>query len=72
VVTRQGPVSLIHDPAARRLLHSAPLAHLACNWRDGTPRVVPIGFRWNGQELVLASAAGSPRTKALAGAPGWR
>ena len=23
--------------------------------RDGTPRVVPIGFHWNGEEIVLAT-----------------
>jgi len=27
--------------------------------------VVPIGFHWNGKELVLATAVDSPKTKAL-------
>jgi len=39
--------------------------HLAYNWHDGTPRVVPIGFIWNGQEIVLATAADAPKTKVL-------
>jgi hypothetical protein len=40
-------------------------AHLAYNWRDGTPRVVPIGFHWNGEEIVMATAVDAPKTKVL-------
>jgi hypothetical protein len=61
VPTKQGDVSLIHDPVAQELLQSKAPAHLAYTWRDGTPRVVPIGFHWNGQEIVLATAPDAPR-----------
>jgi hypothetical protein len=46
-------------------LQSKSPLHLAYNWRDGTPRVVPIGFHWNGQEIVLATATDAPKTKVL-------
>ena len=63
--TNQGDVGLLRDPLAQQLLHAPVLAHLAYSWRDGTPRVVPIGFHWNGEELVLATATDAPKTKAL-------
>jgi Pyridoxamine 5'-phosphate oxidase len=65
VPTKQGDVGLLQDPVAQQLLQSKSPAHLAYNWRDGTPRVVPIGFHWNGQEIVLATATDAPKTKVL-------
>src|SRR5437763_9391995 len=63
--TTQGDVGLLHDPVAQHLLQAKGPAHLAYTWRDGTPRVVPIGFHWNGQEIVLATATDAPKTKVL-------
>lgn len=63
--TKQGDVGLLQDPVAQQLLQAKGPAHLAYNWRDGTPRVVPIGFHWNGQELVMATATDAPKTKVL-------
>ena len=63
--TKQGDVGLLRDPVAQQLLQSTSPAHLAYTWRDGTPRVVPIGFHWNGAEIVLATALDAPKTKVL-------
>ena len=63
--TKQGDVGLLQEPLAQELLQSKGPAHLAYNWRDGTPRVVPIGFHWNGEELVMATAVDAPKTKVL-------
>src|SRR5438045_9520801 len=63
--TKQGDVGLLQDPFAQQLLQSKGPAHLAYNWRDGTPRVIPIGFHWNGEELVMATAVDAPKTKVL-------
>ena len=63
--TKQGDVALLRDPVAQQLLQSKFPAHLAYTWRDGTPRVVPIGFHWNGAEIVLATALDAPKTKVL-------
>jgi hypothetical protein len=65
VPTKQGDVALLRDPVAQQLLQSMSPAHLAYTWRDGTPRVVPIGFHWNGAEIVLATATDAPKTKVL-------
>jgi hypothetical protein len=40
-------------PGARKLLESATLLRLAYNGSDGFPRVIPIGFYWNGSEIVV-------------------
>ncbi len=65
VSTKQGDVGLLREPIAQHLLQSKSPLHLAYIWRDGTPRVVPIGFHWNGQEIVLATATDAPKTKVL-------
>jgi hypothetical protein len=60
-----GDVRLIGDPIARRLLDSLELARVAYIARDGTPRVIPVGWIWTGSELVFATFAGSPKVAAL-------
>jgi hypothetical protein len=63
--TQQGAVSLINDPVAQDLLKSTNQAKLAYVWSDGTPRVVPIWFHWNGSEIVVASPSDAPKFKVL-------
>lgn len=63
--TQQGSLNLLNDPVAQQLLHSTNPAKLAYNWRDGTPRVVPIWFHWNGKELVFGSPSGAPKVKIM-------
>jgi hypothetical protein len=65
MTTKQGDLALLRDPMAQQLLHSTEIAHLAYMWEDGTPRVVPIWFHWNGEELVFASPPGAPKLDAL-------
>lgn len=45
--------------------HSTSAAHLACIGKDGTPRVIPVGFFWTGDQVVICSAATSPKVTAL-------
>ena len=56
---------MLEDDVAGALLDSQCLARLAYNWRDGTPRVVPIWFHWDGQEFVVSSPPKAPKLKAL-------
>jgi hypothetical protein len=42
---------------------------LAYVWMDGSPRVVPIWFHWNGREFVMGSPSKAPKLKALAKNP---
>ena len=63
--TQQGSPALLDDPVAQQLLQSTIPARLAYTWTDGTPRVVPIGFHWNGTEVVLGTPLDAPKLKAL-------
>jgi len=66
---KQGSLDLLQHPAAKELLQSTIPARLAYVWTDGTPRVVPIWFHWNGQDIVMASPPKAPKLKALARNP---
>jgi hypothetical protein len=54
---------------AQELLTSPSRAHLAYIGQDGTPRVVPVGFFWTGDEVVIATATTSPKVTALSARP---
>jgi general stress protein 26 len=63
--TQQGDLALLNDPIAQELLHSQIPARVAYVWTDGTPRVVPIWFHWNGKEIVLGTPVDAPKVNAL-------
>jgi hypothetical protein len=63
--TKQGSIALLNDSVAQELLRSTSPARLAYVWRDGTPRVVPIWFHWNGKEIVLGTPVTAPKVRAL-------
>ncbi|WP_029292219.1 pyridoxamine 5'-phosphate oxidase family protein [Cellulomonas sp. HZM] len=54
---------------AESLLGSTQLCHLAYTGTDGTPRVVPVGFWWTGEQLVVSTAATAPKVAALRARP---
>ncbi len=62
---KQGDVSLLNDPLAQELLQSAIYARLAYNWRDGTPRVIPLAFHWDGKEIVMGTPPDAPKMKVI-------
>jgi uncharacterized pyridoxamine 5'-phosphate oxidase family protein len=49
---------------AQRLLKRT-IARLAYVARDGTPRVVPIGYLWDGSAMVMCTATNAAKIKAL-------
>lgn len=64
-MSMQGDVALLNDSVAQDLLTSNIPASLAYVWTDGTPRVVPIWFHWNGSEIVCGTPPDSPKLKAI-------
>jgi hypothetical protein len=68
-VDRQEITEELDHPGARDLLDSATLLRLAYDGSDGFPRVIPIGFHWNGNEIVICTAATAPKVKALSSRP---
>jgi hypothetical protein len=65
----QGSLELLQHPAAQELMRSRIPARLAYVWTDGTPRVIPIWFHWNGRDFVMATPPKAPKLKALAKNP---
>jgi len=68
-MTAQGCVALLNDPVAQHLLHAPIPAQLAYVWTDGSPRVLPIGFHWDGRQLVIGTPPHAPKMKALSRDP---
>ena len=54
---------------AQELLTSTSAAHLAYIGKDGTPRVIPVGFWWTGDQVVISTATTSPKVTALSARP---
>ena len=59
----------LSHPRAQELLRSGSLTRLAYNGHDGFPRVIPIGFYWNGERIVVCTAPTSPKVRALSSRP---
>jgi len=64
--SKQGDVSLLNEPVAQELLQSTNVAQLAYVWRDGSPRVIPIWFHWDGDKFVFAGPTNAPKFKVIA------
>jgi hypothetical protein len=66
---KQGDLGLLQHPTAQELLVSKIPARFAYVWPDGTPRVIPVCFHWNGSEFVIGTPPKAPKLKALAKNP---
>jgi len=56
-------------PGAQELLATQTLARLAYTGPDGFPRVIPVGFHWDGEQLIVCTVPSSPKVRALAARP---
>ncbi|GAA3957336.1 pyridoxamine 5'-phosphate oxidase family protein [Actinoplanes auranticolor] len=56
----QGHLGLLDTPLAQELLTSRIPARMAFVWPDGTPRLIPTWFHWNGREIVMATYTAGP------------
>jgi uncharacterized protein YndB with AHSA1/START domain len=59
----------LDHPGAQQLLRTATLARLAYTGPDGFPRVIPIGFHWDGGNVIVCTVPSSPKVRALAARP---
>jgi hypothetical protein len=55
---------VLNRPVSQELL-ARDLTRLAYVANDGTPRNIPIGFTWNGSEIVMCTAKNAPKLHAL-------
>jgi Pyridoxamine 5'-phosphate oxidase len=61
--------ALMNDRVAQELIQAPIHARLAYTAKDGSPRVVPIGFIWTGDVFVMGSPPIAPKVKALSANP---
>jgi len=62
-------VTLLDDPVARELLASTQVSSWPNTWSDGTPRVVPIWFHFDGELITMCSPPRAPKLHVLADRP---
>jgi len=55
---------VLAKPSSQELL-ARDLTRMAYTAPDGTPRVVPIAFTWNGREAVICTPPNAPKLAAL-------
>ena len=64
-MTNEEIAAIVADPVAQRLLHAAIPARLAYTGLDGAPRVIPIGWAWDGSALLMWTVPRSAKVRAL-------
>jgi hypothetical protein len=62
--TPSGVAEVLDKPISQEML-SRDIARLAYVATDGTPRVIPIGFTWNGTEVVMCTTTNAPKLASL-------
>src|ERR1700744_5610552 len=59
----------LSEPGAVELLKSGPLVRLAYTGDDGFPRVIPIGFFWSVDDVIVCTTTVAPKVRAIAAHP---
>lgn len=57
-------IEVLDRPLSRELL-ARGFTRLAYVAKDGTPRCIPIGFTWNGTEIVMCTSKNAAKVPAL-------
>jgi nitroimidazol reductase NimA-like FMN-containing flavoprotein (pyridoxamine 5'-phosphate oxidase superfamily) len=57
-------IEVLNRPISQELL-ARDVTRLAYVAKDGTPRAIPIGFTWNGSQLVMCTSKNAPKLTAL-------
>jgi hypothetical protein len=63
------PNTVLNQPLAQQLLADEPLLRLAYTARDGSPRVIPTGYAWDGDHVVMWTIPISAKVRALRADP---
>jgi hypothetical protein len=59
------PTQVMELPISRQLLRDEPILHLSYTAPDGGPRVIPIGYIWDGARFLMWTIPGSVKVGAL-------
>jgi hypothetical protein len=61
--------NVMAEPIAQQLLREVPILHLAYTGLDRGPRVIPIGYLWDGATFQCWTIPGAPKLRALEADP---
>jgi hypothetical protein len=59
------PAQVMELPISRQLLHDECILHLSYTAQDGAPRVIPIGYLWDGAHFLMWTIPHSAKVSAL-------
>jgi hypothetical protein len=59
------PARVMELPIARQLLRDEPIMHLSYTAPDGGPRVIPIGYVWDGARFLMWTVPDSVKVGSL-------
>lgn len=59
------PARVMELPISRQLLRDEPIMHLSYTAPDGAPRVIPIGYVWDGARFLMWTVPDSVKVGAL-------
>jgi hypothetical protein len=62
---RRDVTEVLNKPISQELLGSSIPARLAYTGADGDPRVVPLAFLWNGEQVVVFTVPTAAKVRAL-------
>ncbi|HEY0813124.1 MAG TPA: pyridoxamine 5'-phosphate oxidase family protein [Pseudonocardia sp.] len=62
-------LDVLHSPLATSLFASPSPARLAYTGLDGDPRVIPVGFHWTGEQIVVCTVERSAKVAAITAHP---
>jgi hypothetical protein len=62
-------LKVLNDPVAQDLLNSGIPARISYIGLDQGPRVIPIGFHWNGSQIVMATVPLAAKVRAIQANP---
>jgi Pyridoxamine 5'-phosphate oxidase len=65
VIFMADPAQVMEMPIARQLLRDEPILHLSYTAPDGAPRVIPIGYLWDGGSFLMWTVPSSAKVGAL-------
>jgi hypothetical protein len=62
---RNDVIEVLNKPISQQLMASSTPARLAYTGVDGDPRVIPIGFHWTGEQLLIFTVPAAAKVPAL-------
>jgi Pyridoxamine 5'-phosphate oxidase len=65
MMNKEDVAAVLAKPYSQQLLDSGIPARFAYTGVDGDPRVIPIAFLWNGEQVVMATVVHSAKVNAL-------